>query len=77
MWKAINQKAKAKYQAHKTMDLAVMTKEYSSLITLLCCNIQFLHHFGNFFRVRQGLRNERHSCPHENETQIITQNANL
>lgn len=69
-----------KHQAHKTIGLAVMTKpkkKYSSLITVLHCNIQFLHHFGNFFRVRQGLRIERRSCPHENETQNITQNANL
>lgn len=72
MWKAINQKAKAKHQAHKTMDLAMLTKrkKHSSLITV-CCNIQFLHHFRNFFRVRQGLRNERHSCPRENENKIL------
>lgn len=79
MWKAINQKAKAKHQAHKTMGLAVMTKQKkcSSLITVLHHYIQFLYHFRNFFRERQGLRNERHSCLHENETQNITQNANL
>lgn len=47
-----------KNKAHKTMDLAIITKTkpQSSLVTILHCNIQILHHFRTFFRVRPGLQ---------------------
>lgn len=60
-----------KNQAHKTIDLTVMTKPktYSSLATILHHNIQILHRS----RTSEDGKNGRHSCPHGIETEYSSE----